>query len=314
MKLFLNKILIFSILLLGLSVVLDLVISFGLRSIDSYRYEVMDDIMDGEMKHDLLIMGNSRGFSHFNTAILDSICGVDSYNIGVGGCPVNVQIAMYNCYKQHNAVPKIIVQEASFGTLENMSDIRHQHDSERFFPAVYDKAMRKELHNIGYDALELWCPLYRYFGYQKVIKDGILEFLHVKHGVDRPTYKGFSSETGAWDGTEAEKIDSISASMENKVIFEKYLEECKNNGVYVLLVNSPVYYETTAKVVNMKELNDYFSSVAEKYGFKYLNYTENYSLCNDTSNFCVSVHLNSQATDKFSEDFAKELQFLGVLN
>ena len=48
--------------------------------------------------------------------------------------------------------------------------------------------------------------------------------------------------------------------------------------------------------------------------YKYLNYTENYDLCNDTLNFCVSVHLNPTATDKFSADFAHDLDSLGVLS
>ena len=31
-------------------------------------------------------------------------------------------------------------------------------------------------------------------------------------------------------------------------------------------------------------------------------------LCNDTSNFCVSIHMNPVATHEFSVDFARELK------
>ncbi len=290
-------------------------ISFGLRKTDCYRYQMFSDIFDDDMNCDVLYMGNSRGFSHFNPRVIDSICRVNSYGIGLGGYPINAQIATYHCYKAHNGTPKLIVQQVDFMTLNIINDIRHQHDSERFFPAVYDKHMRKELKDLGYGFMELYCPLYRYFGYQKVIKDGLLEFLKIKHYVDRPAYKGFSPEKGEWDGTNVAAMDSIIGSLDRDAIalFEDYLVECKEDKVYVLLVNSPVYAPTTKKVKNMDEVNNYFESVARKFGYKYLNYTENYDLCDDTLNFCVSVHLNSEATDWFSVDFAHDLDSLGLL-
>lgn len=315
MRQFIIKSLKFGFVVLVVSVLLDLMISFGLRKTECYRFQMFSDIIKGDMNCDLLYMGNSRGFSHFNPRVIDSICGVNSYSLGLGGYPINAQIAAYHCYKTHNGTPKMIVQQVDFVTLNLMNDIRHQHDSERFFPTVYDKCMRKELKSLGYGFMELHCPLYRYFGYQKVIKDGLLEFLGVRHYVDRPAYKGFSPEKGKWDGTNVAAMDSIDGALDNNAIklFEDYLAECKNDGVYVLLVNSPVYAPTTKKVTNMEEVNDYFENAAQRFGFKYLNYTRDYELCDDTANFCVSVHLNPEATDKFSTDFAHDLDSLGIL-
>lgn len=315
MRKFIIKVLGFGFAVLLMAVMLDVMISFGLRKTDCYRYQTFSDIFKGNMNCDVLYIGNSRGFSHFNPRIIDSICRVNSYSLGLGGYPINAQIATYHCYKTHNGTPRLIVQQVDFVTLNIMQDIRHQHDSERFFPTVYDPIMRKELKNMGYGFMELYCPIYRYFGYQKVIKDGLLEFLKVKHYIERPAYKGFSPEKGKWDGTNVAAMDSITSDLDKEAItlFENYLDECKKDGVYVLLVNSPVYAPTTKKVKNMEEVNNYFKSVAQKFGYKYLNYTENYDLCNDTLNFCVSVHLNPKATDKFSTDFAHDLDSLGLL-
>jgi hypothetical protein len=87
---------------------------------------------------------------HFNPRIIDSICHVNSYNLGLGGYAIKTQISEYHCYKAHNGTPKTIVQQVDFMTLNMEDDIRHQHDSERFFPTVYDKTMRKELRQLGY--------------------------------------------------------------------------------------------------------------------------------------------------------------------
>lgn len=316
MRKFIKKFLCFGLLVLSIAIALDYMISMGLRRTDCYRYQVFNDIFKDNLKYDVLIMGNSRGFSHFNPRIIDSICHVNSYCLGLGGYPINAQVSEYHCYKTHNGTPKIIIQQVDFVTLNMVDDIRHQHDSERFFPTVYDKSMRKELKQLGYGFWELYCPLYRFNGYQKVIKDGMLEFLGIRHYVDRPAYKGFSPEKGKWNGTNVAAMDSISSVMSEDAIalFENYLLECKNDGVYVLLVNSPVYSQTTKKVKNMDKLNGYFDSIAQKYGFKYFNYTENYPLCDDTLNFCVSVHMNPEATDRFSNDFANDMVTFGIIN
>lgn len=315
MRAFIIKGLGFGLLVLLTAAILDMMISFGLCKTDCYRYQMFSDIIKGDMNCDVLYMGNSRGFSHFNPRIIDSICGVKSYSLGLGGYPINAQIAAYHCYKAHNSAPRLIVQQVDIVTLDIEKDIRHQHDSERFFPMVYDQTMRKELKNLGYEFMELYCPLYRYFGYQKVIKDGLLEFLRIRHYVDRPACQGFSPENGNWDGTNVAAMDSITGILNKKAVslFEDFLFECKEDGVYVLLVNSPVYTLTTRKVKNMDEVNRYFENVANRFGYKYLNYTENYDLCNDTLNFCVSVHMNSKATNQFSSDFAKDLLSFGII-
>ena len=315
MRKFVVKCICFGLLVLSIAVALDYMISMGLRRTDCYRYQVFNDIFKGKLENEVLIMGNSRGFSHFNPRIIDSICHVNSYDLGLGGYPINAQISEYHCYKSHNGTPKIIVHQVDFMTLNMEYDIRHQHDSERFFPTVYDKSMRRELRQLGYGFWELYCPLYRFNGYQKVIKDGLLEFLHLRHYVERPAYKGFSPEKGMWNGTNMAAMDSISSVMNEDAIalFEDYLLECRNDGVYVLLVNSPVYSRTIKKVKKMDKVNDYYDSIAQKFGFKYLNYTKNYPLCDDTLNFCVSVHMNPEATDRFSADFANDLNSLGLL-
>lgn len=315
MRKFVVKCLSFGLLVLSIAIALDYMISMGLRRTDCYRYQVFNDIFKGNLENEVLIMGNSRGFSHFNPRIIDSVCHVNSYDLGLGGYPINAQISEYQCYKAHNRTPKIIIQQVDFMTLNMEYDIRHQHDSERFFPTVYDKFMRKELRQLGYGFWELYCPLFRFNGYQKVIKDGLLEFLHIRHYVERPAYKGFSPEKGKWNGKNAAAMDSISSMMNEDAIalFEDYLLECKNDGVYVLLVNTPVYSQTIKKVKKLDMVNDYFDSIAQKFGFKYLNYTENYPLCDDTLNFCVSVHMNPEATDRFSTDFANDLNSLGLL-
>lgn len=76
MKRFLCKLLIFSAILYVLAWGLDYVISKGLLKMEDYRFMPWNEMMKGNIDADIVIMGNSRGFSHFEPWTIDSICGM----------------------------------------------------------------------------------------------------------------------------------------------------------------------------------------------------------------------------------------------
>lgn len=314
MKKFILSIVCFIVAAFLFALACDLMISHGLRKMEEYRFQPWNEMMIGGMYHDVLIMGNSRGLSHFNPVILDSVLNVSSYCVAIGGYPVNGQIVKYGMYVQKNEKPKNIIYNVDFVTL-NIHTFKHQHESEQFFPTVCEKYMRKQLLKNGFNILDVYCPMCRYFGYQTFIKNGFFEFFHIKHYKERTPYKGHYPEYGSWDGTELAKMVPHRAEpdAEAKQMFENFIKECKENNINVILVNSPVYSECTKKILNMEEYNTYYQNIADKYGFKYLNYTENYDLCYDTSYFCVSVHLNPEGRDIFTTKLAHDIDSLGLL-
>ena len=313
MKKFLLKTLGFAALVLVLAFGLDRLICRGLLKMDDYRFQDYGAMLRGGMDNDILIMGNSRGKSHFDTHVIDSISGKQSFNLGIGGYPVNAQLLKYQLYREHNRKPALIIQNIDYMTIRVMSDVRHQHESEQFFPLVYDKVMRKELRESGYGFLELNMPLYRFFGYQQVIKNGLMEALHVKH-YSRPSYKGFLPEKGQWNGSELARMkpEQVVLSEEGKALFEDYLAQCRADSIQVVLVNSPLYAGAREKLLGYDDARVYFEQVAEKYGCLYLDYTDT-PVCYDTTQFVVSVHLNERAAREFSETLMEDLKSLKII-
>ena len=312
MKKFILNILAFTFLLFAVALGIDYIISSGLRQMEDYRFQTYDALLKGEMEHDLIIMGNSRGFSHFNPAIIDSVCNLSSFNISRGGYPFNVHKFHWDLYKLNNKKPKYIVHNVDFITLQTMT-MKNQHQSEANLPYFYNPFYNQTMKEMGYNWLDRYIPLYRYFGYQMDIKNGLMEFLGVKHYNHQPSTKGFRYEYGTtWNGGNLNEMKTITATMDSATMknFEQYMEDCYNDSIKVILVNSPVYHIATERCENMNELNTYFDSIAKKYNTHYLNYTENYHLCNDTANFSVSVHMTPTATDIFSKDFADTLKTL----
>ncbi len=311
MKQFLLKTTIFVVVQLFLAYALDYAISDGLLKMEDLRFMSWADCKNGNASSDLVIMGNSRALSHFEPNTIDSICHLKAYNLGCGGYAVNVELMKYRLYAEHNPLPRIIVYEVGFGMMQ-IWKAPHHHQSEQFLPLVWDKKMRWEMRRVGFSIPEVYLPLYRYWGYRDVIKDGLTEFLGITHHRFHPTDRGLYYEEGDWDGTELRKLKSISGEMndEAKYLFENFMNECESKGIKVILVKSPMYIEATRKTTLLKEESDYFKGIASKHGFVFLNYADNYPLCNDTCNFVAAVHMNKFGTHKFSVDFADTLRML----
>ena len=308
MKRFIIKISIFFAIVYAAAWGLDYIISKGLLQMEDYRFMSYNDMLNDNIDADIIILGNSRGFSHFEPWTIDSICGMPTYCLGIGGYPINVQLLKYNCYKQYNT-PRYIIHQVDHMTMK-MLNAPHQHQSEQFLPLLYNKTMRAELGRVGYTWKDLYIPLYRYWGYQMVIKNGLLEYLGLKHYISEPSRLGHHYERGSWDGSELAKMDTINATMDTAAIrlFEQYMQQCHDDGIKVILVNSPTYLGAFEKIKGIDKVNAYFDSIASAYNTVYWNYNVDYPLCNDTANFCVSVHMNPEATHQFSVDFANDLK------
>lgn len=309
MRKFLIKTSAFILILWGLAWGLDYVISKGLLQMEDYRFMSWNEMQQGDINADIVIMGNSRGFSHFEPWTIDSICNVSTYCLGLGGYSITVEVLKYNNYCLHNNKPKLIIQQIDYYTLRNDS-APHQHESEQYLPLIWDSRIHNDLLRVGYIPMDLYFPLYRYWGYQMVIKNGIFEFLGLKHYVINPSRRGHHYERGEWNGTELSMMDTIYANFnpQGKDFFEQYMQACYDDSIKVILVNSPTYIGSTKKTKGLEYVNAYFDSIATAYNTVYWNYTENYDLCNDTNNFCVSVHMNPVATHEFSVDFANDLK------
>lgn len=309
MKRFIIKTVAFFTILLGLAWGLDYIISKGLLEMEDYRFMSWSEMQKGDINADIVIMGNSRGFSHFEPWTIDSICNTTSYCLGLGGYSITVQDLKYHYYRLYNKKPKYIIQQVDYYTLRNDS-APHQHESEQYLPMIYDSRIHDEFLRVGYTNLDIYCPLYRYWGYQMVIKNGLLEFLGVKHYVRDPSRRGHHYEKGEWDGSELARMDTIHAqfNLKGKAYFEQYMRERTEEGIKVILVNSPTYIGANNKTTGLDKVNTYFDSIASVYNTVYWNYNEGYEMCNDTANFCVSVHMNPQATHQFSIDFANDLK------
>lgn len=274
---------------------------------NDYRFIGWREIDDGNINADILISGNSRALSHFVPSLIDSAFNCSTYNLGFGGHTFNLQYFKYGFYTKHNKKPKLIIQNVDFGTLSDMFMIGHER--EQVFPYMHDSYMRRHLLDFGFSKSDVFLPLKRYFGYQQVIKNGLFEFFGIKHYNNKMSFSGFVPENGNWNPTELNQMKSVEFKKDtfSVQLFNNYLNELKDEGIQLILVNSPVYYNATEKLKQRKEMHNFFDSIASENGFKYLDYTDD-SICFDSTKFVVSVHLNEEGAKIFTRKLVKDLK------
>lgn len=308
MKRFLTKIAIFAVAAYIIALGLDVMISHGLANSAGHPHQAWREIRSGEYPADIIIMGTSRALEHYDPLIIDSITGLQSYNLGMGGYSINVELMRYRYYCHYHPQTKYVIYDVDKLILM-IDTIPHQHQSEQFLPLFYDGAIRKDLLGSGYSWIDAYIPMVRYWGYQTHNKRGILECLDLKHYYDYPSYKGHIPDSDPWDPSHLRATDSIRMRVDRDAMdmFESFVSECQKEEVQLIFVTSPVYYTYVEMSPNWHKYITWFDSIANANNIPYFNYMD-YSMCSDSTMFNAGVHLTPEGTKVWSEILSNDLK------
>ncbi len=67
------------------------------------------ELFEGHTNHDVLFLGSSRVYYLINPKIIDSVCGVDSYNAGIDGGNLFEFKTSFDAYLQNHPSPRLVV-------------------------------------------------------------------------------------------------------------------------------------------------------------------------------------------------------------
>ncbi len=311
MKKFIIRLLIFCCLPLPVLYLINYMVDAGLKKSHYGAYAEWNDILTGNAKADMVIMGSSRAWVHFSPKILDSALHVNSYNLGYDGSGFGLQFKKLKIYLQHNPKPKYIVQEVGYiGTLRT---ITYLPGVQAFLPYLDDTAMLSVVQNSDskMNFFDIHFPLYKYNNELVIVKEGLKNYFG--HITQTTKYKGYEGRNQMWDSSFAEFkkanpdgwkcfIDSAGVHL-----FKDYLQFCKANGIKVILVFPPVYNESLQILVNLKDSRKYYEDFSKEFGVPFYNY-ENDTLNKDRKYFYNSEHLNKLGSEIFSREFANDVR------
>ena len=289
---------------------LNYVVNKGLRNCN-FTLGCLNDVYNSKINADVIICGASRAKFQYSPKILDSILGINSYNIGVSGTHFHMQYAMFSLYMQHNKKPKYIIQNIDAGLLESQSEF---FEADQYMPYAHDTIVQKFTHHLkgAFSFGELYFPLFIYNNHFDYIRQGFSTYLY--HRVEpAKTYKGYIPHLEQWDGS----FDAFKNANPNGVDFNyndtvrrefvSYLNFCRDSGIQVIFVFAPVYHPESEMIRNRTAMDQFYKGYAKEYHIPYLDYTED-SICYVRSYFMNSQHLNVQGCELFCRKLGNDLK------
>ena len=266
-----------------------------------------NEIYSGNLNSNVLIMGGSRTWVQYSPHILDSILGVDAYNLGIDGSQFDRQLLKYDAYRRWNNKPEAIIQNIDFATI----GISNGYEKEQFFPYFFDDLLLKDASKFEkFNILEKYVPAYRYLGYSQLIQEGI--FLPQTEAILKKGYYGMDK---TWDGALFKEQTNINYLQDSLVLsmFDTYLAKAHAENIRIIFVYAPVYIGVTQKLQNVEGMYQMFDSLAWKYNIPILDYNDD-PLSHDTVYFYNATHLNKKSAELFSAKLAHDIDSLGILN
>jgi len=309
MKKLLIRLFLFFIPIVVAAFLLDGVLTKGIRKSQGGNIAVWDDIVEGKINSDIIILGSSRALNHFDPSILEDTLHQSAYNLGLSGHNFKMVNCRYDVYRKYNKKPKVILLSVDLFMLEKRKDLFEYNTIAPFLKEPIIAAATKEY--IGFDFADYNFPLMRYIGYKDEISAAIKYYVKGPSAVER-FRKGYSPHIAEWNGEfdQQKKSGATFTSLidrNSKQAFADFLQETKHQNIKVVLVYSPEYFESASFVTNRTEVMNLFKKFADSYGLPYLDYS-NDTLCNSKKYFFNAEHLNVTGATLFSKTLAHDLR------
>jgi hypothetical protein len=246
---------------------------------------------------DLIIMGNSRAEYHYNDSILSEKTGLRCLNLGWAGYPFDYQYnVMYRNYMEQNIKPRFILQEISPYV---------------FFDYFFPKYTIELLPFINRPEFKFYielCPELSYLD----------KFIFVRYGgklyevCDELSLLETTDSLGEkWRNDFITKMHEVEKDTTIMNLFERFVDECKDQNIKLILIYSPMHTDNGEKYFNMDAFWSIISKVVKDRDVPVLNYHSLFG--NDTTYFRDAVHLNKYGKDCFTRKVAHDLDSLGLI-
>jgi len=252
---------------------------------------------------DVLILGASRAYRHFDTNSLEQLEGKKFFNLGLDASGFKTQKALLEYYLKYNGFPKEIIWEYNFGFLNKEEDI---YDYELLFPIADEStiySILKEYKLIPYFIGGV--KEFRYLGNTRLIRKGLSNYFKPK------PYLDYKIQNNSWDGSDfynkylngtyRYKSDVSTLSLNS---FLDLVQVLKSNETKVTMVFTPMYSGIFQIEDEKKEILKFYDSLFEANSIDKLDFLES-EISSDTINFYNTLHMNRKGVDSFTEKFSK---------
>ena len=309
MRLFIKKTTFFILYVLAVISVMQLIISIRISGRTVNGYDNLDQTSNVDA--DLVFLGSSRCFEHFDPKFFDTTYHVKSINIGVEGhSELSMAIVRLKTYLLQNKAPRIAIfsfdpfmKAGSFTNNDNFVN-KNTYARYAFFPS---KKNRLIVNYFRFNPLEKYVPMYAIFRYN-LFSDAIL----LNHKSNYVTY-GYERHDEKWDGKKGGyawvKDYYFKPGEENSLIesLDSLKRLCGANKIKLVCIQTPV----TNACYN-EQLFSETKKICQSLHVPFIDADQGY-IRSDMSFFANSYHLNTLGVHKLNEYLRSDSLFNAYL-
>lgn len=312
MKKFLSKLFYFLLPILIIAYPIDYFMSYNLSLSNEYpgEFEVWNDIYNSNANCDIAIYGSSRAWVHIDPKILSNSLNLDVYNFGIDGHNFWLQYLRHIEYLKHNKKPKTIILSLDVFSLQKKIEL---YQPDQFIPyMLWNSNVQKYTSTyIGYNTIDYFLPLIRYTGKTNSLKT-IINNIFVNQSTVNYRNNGFLGMDKKWNNDlnkakENKKSYYIKLDTTIITLFEKFINECKQNNIELIFVYTPEYIDGQKFVSNRYEIIDLYKHFSNLYSIKFYDYSKD-SICLNKKYFYNASHLNKLGSEIFSLNLVNDLK------
>jgi len=280
----------------------------------------MEYILNTIDSNDMVIIGASRAFYHYNPRIIDSVCNIKSYNLGMDGSNIVEQNMVLHTYLQHHPVPKVVLLNVDGFEFDSKEVVYNDLD---YMPYLKVPEVKKTIGSYEHFKYSLLAPLFllerdcslpddKVKVHALFSSDDTLLSVFKEEGEEKyygEAYNGYQANNAPLeaDVNDPVKIFPVNYDTEGLNILVNMIQFCKSKHITPVFVYGPLYHTYTKKFPGCETLMNKIAVIAEQNNVLYLDYSKaGYS--SDSSCFYNIQHLNGKGSALFSKQVAMDLK------
>ena len=277
-----KKIITYALITIGLMYASQWFIYKGLQLNKQGVYHKYNTIFLDTNNYDALILGSSRAEMHYDTKLLDSLTGLNTFNAGVSGASTRMAYIVLKSYLIHSKMPKSIFLEIDFHISHLKTDTIFNFP--RYFCYLSNPVLYSEFKKIDSRFSQ-----FKYNPFYSLPFSGINSLSPALHGwLGKSASYDFSYEKGFFKNTVADNYDHFDVKQftgfihpETRQYLDSFMLFANKHKCKLVFTISPVYKNAETEVLNKDQIINEFQNIAK------INHVDFINLSSDTT---VSNH------------------------
>ena len=280
---------------------LDYLVQEGIKKVNFLNVEKWQEITQGGIDAQVLIVGSSRAIDHFDTRVIEEQTGKTAYNLGIDGITYPYGKLILDLYLEHNRPPEQLIWSLDYHSFQPDEEFENL---DQLVPFREYAQVREMLRISDRSWQEFRLPLYRYSQTPSMKIQGLLGYVGLRKR-EKSLIKGFRPKDKHWeqalfDLRKARNPNGIAYEVKGE-IFADFLNlnrVLQQQGIQQSWVMTPYYAEFNAMITTRSQILDRLNQASKELQIPFLDYSD-HPISQDTLHFYNVTHLSKKGVERF---------------